>query len=84
VRFVNAGSVGLPYEGDGAARWLWVSDGVPELRQTAYDAVAAGARGADVPRYGVQKTSAWAKNTWPKYRSSKRSNTCGWPTGVQV
>ena len=29
VRFVNAGSVGLPYEGDGAARWLWVADGVP-------------------------------------------------------
>jgi hypothetical protein len=26
VRFVNAGSVGLPYEGDGAARWLWVAD----------------------------------------------------------
>jgi predicted phosphodiesterase len=44
VRFVNAGSVGLPYEGDGAARWLWVADGVPELRQTAYDAAAAGAR----------------------------------------
>jgi predicted phosphodiesterase len=35
VRFLNAGSVGLPYEGDGAARWLWVSDGVPELRSTA-------------------------------------------------
>ena len=33
VRFVNAGSVGLPYEGDGAARWLWVAGGVPELRQ---------------------------------------------------
>ena len=31
VRFINAGSVGLPYEGDGAARWLWVADGVPEL-----------------------------------------------------
>jgi predicted phosphodiesterase len=44
VRFVNAGSVGLPYEGDGAARWLWVADGVPELRRTAYDAAAAGAR----------------------------------------
>ncbi len=44
VRFVNAGSVGLPYEGDGAARWLWVADGVPELRRTAYDAVGAGAR----------------------------------------
>jgi predicted phosphodiesterase len=44
VRFVNAGSVGLPYEGDGAARWLWIADGVPELRQTDYDAVGAGRR----------------------------------------
>ncbi len=44
VRFVNAGSVGLPYEGDGAARWLWVADGVPDLRSTAYDAAAAGER----------------------------------------
>ena len=44
VRFLNAGSVGLPYEGDGAARWLWVADGVPELRSTVYDAAAAGAR----------------------------------------
>ena len=44
VRFVNAGSVGLPYEGDGAARWLWVADGVPELRHTGYDAGGAGAR----------------------------------------
>jgi predicted phosphodiesterase len=44
VRFVNAGSVGLPYEGDGAARWAWVVDGTPELRSTAYDARAAGTR----------------------------------------
>ena len=44
IRFLNAGSVGMPYEGDGAARWLWVADGVPELRSTAYDAVAAGRR----------------------------------------
>jgi diadenosine tetraphosphatase ApaH/serine/threonine PP2A family protein phosphatase len=44
VRFVNAGSVGLPYEGDGAARWLWVADGVPELRRTAYDAAGTGRR----------------------------------------
>lgn len=44
TRFVNAGSVGLPYEGDGAARWLWIADGVPELCSTAYDAVAAGRR----------------------------------------
>ncbi len=44
VRFVNAGSVGLPYEGDGAARWLWIADGVPELRRTPYDAAGAGRR----------------------------------------
>src|SRR6185437_13718827 len=44
VRFVNAGSVGLPYEGDAAARWAWISDGAPELRHTAYDGAAAGRR----------------------------------------
>ena len=44
VRFVNAGSVGLPYEGDGAARWAWIADGEPELRSTAYDAAGAGTR----------------------------------------
>jgi predicted phosphodiesterase len=45
VRFINAGSVGLPYEGgNGAACWLSVADGIPELCQTAYDAAGAGAR----------------------------------------
>jgi hypothetical protein len=34
----------MPYEGDGAARWLWVADGVPDLRRTGYDAAAAGRR----------------------------------------
>jgi predicted phosphodiesterase len=47
VRFVNAGSVGLPYEGSGDACWLWIEDGVPELRRTAYDAAAAGERMRD-------------------------------------
>jgi putative phosphoesterase len=48
VRVVNAGSVGLPYEGDpGDARWLWLHDGVPTLRATAYDAVGAGRRMLD-------------------------------------
>src|SRR3954468_1293299 len=44
VRFVNAGSVGLPYEGDGAARWLWVAEGARERRQPAYAGAPAGAR----------------------------------------
>jgi predicted phosphodiesterase len=44
VRFVNAGSVGLPYEGDGAARWLWVADGAPQLHHTSYDSAGAGTR----------------------------------------
>jgi len=47
VRFLNAGSVGLPYEGDGAARWVWVANGEPELRRTEYDAARAGARMLD-------------------------------------
>jgi len=44
IRFLNAGSVGMPYEGDGAARWLWVADGEPQAYSTAYDARAAGTR----------------------------------------
>jgi predicted phosphodiesterase len=44
IRFVNAGSVGMPYEGDGAARWLWVADGEPSARTTSYDSLAAGRR----------------------------------------
>jgi predicted phosphodiesterase len=47
VRFVNAGSVGLPYEGSGDACWLWIDSGVPGLRRTAYDAAAAGRRMRD-------------------------------------
>jgi putative phosphoesterase len=48
IRFVNAGSVGLPYEGDpGDARWAWIADGVPALRATGYDAPGAGRRMLD-------------------------------------
>jgi putative phosphoesterase len=47
VRFVNAGSVGLPYEGDGDARWLWLEDGIPALRRTMYDSASAGRRMRD-------------------------------------
>ena len=39
--YVNAGSVGLPYEGHAGAYWLVVNDGVPQLRQTGYDLRAA-------------------------------------------
>jgi putative phosphoesterase len=37
VRFINAGSVGLPYEGEVAAFWALVDDGEAELRKTAID-----------------------------------------------
>jgi predicted phosphodiesterase len=56
VRFVNAGSVGLPYEGDGAARWLWVSDGVPEPRTTPYDAAGAGRRILEVAHWPDERS----------------------------
>lgn len=40
IRFVNAGSVGLPYEGRRGAYWLLLGPGV-ELRRTEYDVPAA-------------------------------------------
>jgi putative phosphoesterase len=39
-RVVNAGSVGLPYQGDAAAFWLSVGPGL-QLRRTAYDTAPA-------------------------------------------
>jgi predicted phosphodiesterase len=39
-RVVNAGSVGLPYEGRSGAHWLLLGDGV-EHRRTSYDVEAA-------------------------------------------
>ncbi|MEA2253060.1 MAG: hypothetical protein QOG70_3302 [Solirubrobacteraceae bacterium] len=42
-RVVNAGSVGMPYEGDAGAYWLLVRAGMPEHRRTAYDVDAAAA-----------------------------------------
>ena len=37
VRVVNAGSVGMPYEGEVAAFWTMVEDGEPSFRRTAFD-----------------------------------------------
>jgi putative phosphoesterase len=39
-RVLNAGSVGMPYEGDAAAFWLLLGDGI-QMRRTAYDVAAA-------------------------------------------
>jgi predicted phosphodiesterase len=43
TRFVNAGSVGMPYEAEPGAYWALLGPDV-ELRRTAYDAEAAAAR----------------------------------------
>jgi predicted phosphodiesterase len=40
-RVVNAGSVGMPYQGEPGAYWLLVADGEPEPRRTVYDVDAA-------------------------------------------
>ena len=37
LRVVNAGSVGMPYEGEVAAFWTLVVDGEPQFRKTAFD-----------------------------------------------
>jgi diadenosine tetraphosphatase ApaH/serine/threonine PP2A family protein phosphatase len=41
VRLVNAGSVGMPYEGSPDARWASLGDGDVELLATSYDAEGA-------------------------------------------
>jgi predicted phosphodiesterase len=43
IRYVNAGSVGMPYEGEPGAYWVLLGPDV-ELRRTAYDLDAACAR----------------------------------------
>ena len=41
--WANAGSIGMPYEGRPGAFWMLAEDGVPKLRETAYDLDAAAA-----------------------------------------
>jgi hypothetical protein len=52
IRFVNAGSVGLPYEGELAAFWALADAGEIELRKTPLevDRVADAFRRSDWPR----------------------------------
>ena len=40
-RVINAGSVGLPYQGDAAAFWLLLDGDDAHMQRTAYDAAAA-------------------------------------------
>ena len=49
-RVVNAGSVGMPYEGKAGAYWLLVTDGEPAMRRTEYD-VEAAARALRASRF---------------------------------
>jgi putative phosphoesterase len=44
LRVVNAGSVGMAYEGEVAAFWALVVDGDPQLRKTVFDVDEAVAR----------------------------------------
>ncbi len=49
--YVNAGSVGMPYEGHPGTFWLVVDDGEPRLRETHYDVGGAASelRASDFP-----------------------------------
>ncbi len=42
-RIVNAGSVGMPYEGEVAAFWTLIEDGEPSFRRTPFDVERAAA-----------------------------------------
>jgi len=59
IRFVNAGSVGIPYEGRQGAFWALLEDGEPEFRRTPYavDAAAALIRTTAYP--GAEQMAGW-------------------------
>ena len=59
IRFVNAGSVGIPYEGKQGAFWALLQDGVVELRRTVYavDAAAAAIRTTTYPN--AEQLAGW-------------------------
>ena len=44
LRVINAGSVGMPYEGEVAAFWVLVTDGEPQFVRTPIDVDLAVAR----------------------------------------
>jgi putative phosphoesterase len=59
IRFVNAGSVGMPYEGRQGAFWALLDDGVVELRRTVY-AVAAAAAAIRTTTYpNAEQMAGW-------------------------
>jgi predicted phosphodiesterase len=58
--YVNAGSVGMPYEGDVAAFWLLVDDGEPSFRRTPFDVDAA--------------IDALMRSDWPDARAFAEDN----------
>jgi putative phosphoesterase len=60
IRFVNAGSVGLPYEGELAAFWALVDDGQVELRKTPVDL--------------DEVAGAFARSEWPHAQDFLREN----------
>jgi putative phosphoesterase len=59
IRFVNAGSVGIPYEGKPGAFWALLDGGEVELRHTPYavDAAAVAIRASGYP--GADQIAGW-------------------------
>jgi putative phosphoesterase len=69
-RFVNAGSVGLPYEGEVAAFWALVEDGEPALRKTPLDPARVAA--------------AFRESGWPQARELLRDGAIRFATRAQA
>jgi putative phosphoesterase len=59
IRLINAGSVGMPYEGRQGAFWAFVVDGAVELRHTPYaiDAAVALIRASAYP--DAEQLAGW-------------------------
>ena len=78
-RLVNAGSVGMPYEGRAAAFWALLGPGV-ELRRTRYDVTVTCAR---VRESGIPEAEEYAEGSRARRAPPRRtSSSSAWPRAV--
>ena len=88
LRVVNAGSVGMAYEGDVAAFWALVEDGEPTPHRTPFDVerAVAGRRASGWPqlRSSSRRTSSSRSSATRRSRSLESAPTEGAASGGSV
>jgi diadenosine tetraphosphatase ApaH/serine/threonine PP2A family protein phosphatase len=81
-RWLNAGSVGLPYEGRPGAFWLLLDTAIPHFRRTQYDVDAAAKR---IRASGIPNPDEFLALPCSNRLRAMKSPPCSrqWAAGVQ-